>query len=42
VPVTSGGFKNNLGALRTLELIDYPAAGQVVALPVLFPTGAHA
>lgn len=30
------GFKNNLGALRTLELLDYPAAGQVVAAPLLF------
>lgn len=38
VPVTSGGFKNNLGALRTLELLDYPAPGEVVALPILFPT----
>lgn len=37
VPVTSGGFKNNLGALRTLEVIDYPEPGWVVALPVLFP-----
>jgi len=36
VPVTSGGFKNNLGALRTLELIDYPQTGYVVALPALF------
>ena len=42
VPVTSGGFKNNLGALRTLELIDYPGPGYVVALPVLFPTRAGA
>lgn len=40
VPSTSGGFKNNLGALRTLELIDYPGPGRVVALPVLFPEGA--
>jgi len=37
VPATSGGFKNNLGALRTLELIDYPSPGVVTALPVLFP-----
>jgi hypothetical protein len=42
VPVTSGGFKNNLGALRTLELIDYPSPGVVAALPVLFPTRAAA
>jgi uncharacterized protein DUF87 len=31
VPVTSGGFKNNLGAMRTAGLIDYPAAGMVKA-----------
>jgi hypothetical protein len=37
VPATSGGFKNNLGALRTLELIDYPRPGYVMALPILFP-----
>jgi hypothetical protein len=36
VSSTSGGFKNNLGVLRTLELIDYPKPGLVVALPVLF------
>lgn len=42
VPPTSGGFKNNLGALRTLELIDYPLPGHVVALPILFPTGGDA
>lgn len=29
VPATSGGFKNNLGALRTAGLIEYPAAGIV-------------
>jgi hypothetical protein len=34
--VTSGGFKNYLGEMRTLGLIDYPGPGQVVALPVLF------
>ncbi|MCC6192245.1 MAG: hypothetical protein IT318_24705 [Anaerolineales bacterium] len=33
---TSSAYTNNLGALRTLGLIDYPAPGQVVALPVLF------
>jgi hypothetical protein len=33
---TSGGYFNNLGALRTLGLIDYPTPGRVVALPVLF------
>lgn len=31
-----GAFQNPLGALRSLGLIDYPAAGQVVALPILF------
>lgn len=36
VPVTSGGFKNNLGRLRSLGLIDYPSSGMVAALPVLF------
>jgi hypothetical protein len=29
VPPTSGGFKNNLGALRTAGLIEYPSAGMV-------------
>jgi hypothetical protein len=38
-PVTSGGFKNNLGALRTLGLIDYPSPGLVVATETLFPPG---
>jgi hypothetical protein len=42
VPPTSGGFKNNLGALRTLELIDYPQPGWVGALPILFLEGAAA
>lgn len=37
VTVTSGGFKNNLGAMRTLELIDYPTGGYVVACDLLFP-----
>lgn len=36
VSPTSGGFFNNLGALRTLGVIDYPGPGKVVALPVLF------
>lgn len=34
---TSGHVKNVLGALRSLELIDYPAAGQVQAARWLFP-----
>lgn len=33
---TSGAFRNPMGALRTLGLIDYPTAGQAVALPILF------
>jgi len=34
--LSGGGFRNPLGRLRTLGLIDYPERGQVVALPVLF------
>lgn len=34
---TSSSFSNNLGSLRSLKLIDYPAPGYVAALPVLFP-----
>lgn len=37
--VTSSAFANNLGALRSLGLIDYPAPGHVAALPVLFMEG---
>jgi hypothetical protein len=33
---TSSAYGNNLGALRSLGLIDYPARGQVKARPVLF------
>ena len=33
---SGGGFRNPLGRLRTLGLIDYPERGQVVAQPVLF------
>lgn len=33
---TSGGYKNNLGRLRSLKLIDYPKPGYVVAKPALF------
>lgn len=36
VSPTSGGYFNNLGALRTLGLIDYPAPGYVAAEPILF------
>jgi uncharacterized protein len=32
----SGGFRNLLGRLRSIELIDYPEPMTVVALPVLF------
>jgi hypothetical protein len=34
---TSSGYRNNLGALRSLGLLDYVTGGAVVALPVLFP-----
>jgi uncharacterized protein len=33
---TSSSFTNNLGSLRSLGLIDYPAPGRVAALPILF------
>lgn len=33
---TSSSYANNLGALRTLGLIDYPERGRVVAREVLF------
>lgn len=36
VSPTSGGYFNNLGSLRTLGVIDYPARGEVAACPVLF------
>ena len=36
---TGGYFENMLGSLRSLQLVEYPAAGQVVALPVLFLEG---
>jgi hypothetical protein len=32
----SSAFMNNLSALRSIGLVDYPAQGQVVALPLLF------
>jgi len=35
----SGGYFNNLGRLRTLGVIDYPAPGRVVATDLLFPEG---
>jgi hypothetical protein len=33
---TSSAFANNLGALRSLGLIDYPERGQVAATDALF------
>jgi Mn-dependent DtxR family transcriptional regulator len=36
---SSSGFQNNLGRLRSLGLIDYPASGFVVATKALFPIG---
>ena len=35
----SSSYTNNLGALRSLGAIDYPAPGYVVATPLLFPIG---
>jgi uncharacterized protein len=35
---TSSGYANNLGALRSLGLIDYPRPGEVVATDLLFPS----
>jgi hypothetical protein len=37
--VGSSSFANNLGALRSLGLLDYPRAGWVVATSLLFPDG---
>lgn len=34
--VTSSGYTNNLGALRSLKLLDYPEPGRVAAEPILF------
>lgn len=34
---TSGGYKNILGTLRTMGLIDYPRPGMVKAEPLMFP-----
>lgn len=38
----SSGFSNNLGALRSLGLIEYPARGFVIATQLLFPAVASA
>ena len=35
----SGGYSNNLGALRSLGLVDYPRSGFVAATALLFPAG---
>lgn len=37
---TSSAFANNLGGLRSLGFLDYPAQGEVVATSVLFVDGA--
>jgi AcrR family transcriptional regulator len=42
VSVNSSGYTNNLGSLRSLGLIDYPAPGLVAAQPVLFLEGVPA
>lgn len=39
---TSSGFANNLGALRSLGLLDYPTNGMVAATDLLFPALARA
>lgn len=36
VSAASSGYANNLGALRSLGLIDYPSSGQVTATSILF------
>lgn len=36
VSVRSSGFANNLGALKSMGLIDYPQPGMVAAAPTLF------
>jgi hypothetical protein len=33
---TSSGYSNNLGAMRSLGLLDYPSPGRVKAEPILF------
>ncbi len=35
----SSGYTNNLGALRSLGVIDYPSSTEAIALPVLFLEG---
>jgi hypothetical protein len=36
---TAGGFRNDLGRLRTCKLIDYPSDGEVIATTNFFPPG---
>lgn len=36
VSASSGGFANNLSALRSLGLIDYPSPGRIAATDILF------
>ena len=36
---TSSAYGNNLGALRSLGLVDYPHKGEVAATDLLFPKG---
>jgi hypothetical protein len=40
--VMSSGYANNLGALRSLGLIDYPTPGMVSTTDLLFPYGKDA
>lgn len=40
VSAASSGYANNLGALRSLGLLDYPTPGFVAATDVLFLDGA--
>lgn len=39
---SSGNYANNLGSLRSLGLLDYPARSQVIAADVLFLNGRSA
>lgn len=38
----SSGYTNNLGALRSLGVLDYPSPGRVAATELLFPKGVPA
>lgn len=39
VSASSSGYQNNLGALRSIGALTYPAPGTVVATELLFPKG---